>query len=250
MAFDLKPRYLIRLDDACETHDTQKWKAIERILDTHLIKPIVAVIPQNEDPSLHLAEKNEQFWDDVRRWQDKGWAIALHGYRHLYHKVEKSRLIFPFYNRSEFAGLDLETQSEMLKKACGQFIKHGIRPALWVAPGHCFDHVTLQALKCATDITVISDGIALFPYSQHGFIFVPQQLWWPKKKIMGTWTICLHPNTMSEEQIRTFDQALTRLSISDKCITLQDAVSGTRRRGLSSNLYARLFWLRWNIRRQ
>jgi predicted deacetylase len=248
-ALGLQPQYLIRLDDACETHNIEKWKAMEHILDKHHIKPIVAVIPLNEDPSLHQAERNKQFWDDVRRWRDKGWAIALHGYRHVYHPVDKKQLIFPFYNRSEFAGLDLETQSELLKKACAKFAEHDIRPALWVAPGHCFDHVTLQALKRATDITVISDGIALFPFSEHGFTFVPQQLWRLKKKMIGTWTICLHPGTMSEESIKTFEEALTRLNIASNCINLQEAVSGVRQKSLYSRLYARVFWMRWNVSR-
>lgn len=244
---DLHPSYLIRLDDACETQDLTKWKAIEQILDKHHIKPIVAVIPQNEDPSLLIAERNGQFWDDVRKWQNKGWAIALHGYRHVYHKVNRKRLFFPFYDRSEFAGLDFETQSGILKKAVARFAQHGIRPELWVAPGHCFDRVTLDALHSATDIRVISDGIAFFPYSEHGFIFVPQQLWWPKKKMTGIWTICLHPNTMSEESIKAFEQTLVRFGIAGRCITLQDAVSGVRRKSLCSRLYAQLFWQRWKL---
>lgn len=248
-ALSLFPSYLIRLDDACETQATNKWKAIEQILDRHGIKPIVAVIPDNKDSSLYLEGHNEGFWDNVRRWQDKEWTIALHGYRHVYHLTDKKRLIFPFYNRSEFAGLDLETQSNLLRKARERFAEHGIRPVLWVAPGHCFDRVTLQALKDETDIRTISDGVALFPYSEQGFTFVPQQLWWPKKKMMGTWTICLHPNTMSEEDIKAFDRDLTKLGIADRWITLQAAVAGVRRRGFCSKLYECLFWLRWNLRR-
>jgi len=208
-ALRTQPRYLIRLDDACDTLDIRKWNAIESILDEYNIKPIVAVIPKNEDISLHYSKKNEDFWRVVKNWQSKGWHIAIHGYKHVYHHIERERLIFPFYDRSEFAGLDLHTQCELMQKARAEFEKNDIYPALWVAPSHCFDDVTLEAIRRTTDIRVISDGIALSPYTDYGFSFIPQQLWWPKRKFFGTWTICLHPDTMSPTEIDAFESLIS-----------------------------------------
>ena len=47
--------YIIRLDDACPTQDSRKWQAIERILSRHGVRPIVALVPANEDVSIWFA---------------------------------------------------------------------------------------------------------------------------------------------------------------------------------------------------
>ena len=43
-------KYLIRLDDACPTMDWGKWRRMERILDKYKVKPMVGIIPENNDP--------------------------------------------------------------------------------------------------------------------------------------------------------------------------------------------------------
>ena len=52
----------------------------------------------------------------VQRWETKGWIIALHGYSHEYKKVNKRDLIFPYYERSEFGGIDYKYQEKKLLK--------------------------------------------------------------------------------------------------------------------------------------
>jgi len=44
--------YLIRLDDASEFMDIDKWTTMEILLDNYRIKPIVGVIPDNNDGDL------------------------------------------------------------------------------------------------------------------------------------------------------------------------------------------------------
>jgi predicted deacetylase len=57
---------------------------MECLLDKYTIKPIVGVIPRNSDPYLVKRwEENRAFWDLVKRWQHKGWTIAMHGYTHV-----------------------------------------------------------------------------------------------------------------------------------------------------------------------
>jgi predicted deacetylase len=239
--------YLVRLDDACATQNNKKWDAIEYVLDKLGIKPIVAVIPCNEDPSLRRGVKDENFWMRVKGWEKKGWTIALHGYRHVYHKVRKEDLVLPFHGRSEFAGLDLKTQSELLAKAYAEFSSHGIFPDVWIAPGHAFDANTLEALKRATPIRIVSDGIACHPFADDGLTFVPQQLWWPKRRLFGTWTICLHPETMTNDDIQSLEATLLQDRFRQKMISLPEALKHVRRKGLGTAIYARLFWLRWNL---
>ena len=55
-------KYIIRLDDACETMDREKWARLESILDSKNIKPIVAVIPNNQDDNLKIERKDRYFW--------------------------------------------------------------------------------------------------------------------------------------------------------------------------------------------
>ena len=50
--------------------------AVERIFDERGIKPIVAVIADNQDRDLRLSDPDTEFWDRVRLWQRKGWSIA------------------------------------------------------------------------------------------------------------------------------------------------------------------------------
>ena len=45
-------KYLIRLDDANQFFDEEKWLRLENIFDDLDIKPIVAVIPKNKDAKL------------------------------------------------------------------------------------------------------------------------------------------------------------------------------------------------------
>ena len=73
----------MRLDDASEYMDVEKWQRMEDLLDKYHIKPIVGVIPNNQDPDMvGVYPKDEQFWEKVQRWKEKGWTIALHGYTH------------------------------------------------------------------------------------------------------------------------------------------------------------------------
>ena len=173
----IESQYLIRLDDANHYCNIIKWKRIELILDKYNITPIVAVIPNNKDKNLMKSNYNEAFWKTVKSWQSKNWTIALHGHTHLYHKVNKKKLIFPFYNRTEFGGLTLNKQREIIKKSLKIFNYNSIYPKVFVAPSHTFDLNTIKALELETNIRIISDGISLNQFYLNKFQFIPQQLW-------------------------------------------------------------------------
>jgi predicted deacetylase len=201
-------KYLIRLDDACPTMDQHKWQQIEQLLDQYQIKPLVAVIPDNQDPKLKLNPENPNFWQQVSTWQQKGWEIALHGFQHKY--VTKDNGLVPISDKSEFAGLSLPEQIQKIKQGWEIFQKNQIKANVWIAPSHSFDQNTCQALKQETNIQIISDGISLFPYQAHGFFWVPQQLWKFKKMPFGLYTICLHPNTMQAQEFKILAQNIAQ----------------------------------------
>ena len=200
--------YIIRLDDACEKMDIEKWDRMEGLLDKYGIKPLVGVIPHCEDPMMDRYEYNHFFWDKVHSWEGKGWAIALHGYNHVY--STKSGGINPVNKKSEFAGEPLEIQKE--KIALGVEILHnlGINPKVFFAPAHTFDENTLLALKECSEIRIISDTVANDVYSKDGFSFVPLQAGSVRSLPLKTVTFCYHPNVMSEKDFEKLEKFLLK----------------------------------------
>ena len=191
----MSAKYILRLDDACPTMDKIKWQRIEDLCYKHDIKPIVAVIPNNSDSEMIIDPIDNEFWEKVRNWQAKGWSIALHGYDHVY--ISDASGLVPFNNTSEFAGLRYEEQKKKITLGLEIFSKNKVEINVWVAPSHTFDENTLKALR-GTSIDTVSDGIALSPFTSLGFKWIPQQLWYFREMLFGTWTACFHPNTMDE----------------------------------------------------
>ena len=185
--------------------DGGRWQSVETILDEYNVKPIVAVVPDNRDPELRRQAPDPEFWDKVRRWQAKGWSIAMHGHTHVMHPTDE-RLLVPYYKRSEFAGLALEEQKTKIRTAWNLFLSQGIEPRIWVAPAHSFNGQTLRALGEETSIRIVSDGIAWNAFYEQGFHWIPQQIWKLTTRKSGLWTVCLHPNQMD-------DASLSRLRV-------------------------------------
>ncbi len=242
------PKYLIRLDDASHYLDNNKWNIIEKILIKYNVKPIVAVTPNNMDKNIQYSAFNENFWEKVHKWQKLNWTIAMHGYNHVYHNCQRFKLKFPFYNRSEFGGLSLKEQIEKIKKANDIFISNGIKPKLWVAPSHTFDLKTLKALEQVTDIRVISDGIAYSSFFENGFNYIPQQLWDFKNKFFGTWTICLHPDTITKNELRNLQLFLKNKSRKNQIIGFNNINLNKRRLNFFDKIYSTQFWIKYNFK--
>lgn len=189
-------KYIMRLDDASEKRNIDNWNLIEQILDKYGIKPLVGVIPHCEDPMMDAYPIDEKFWDTVKRWNKKGWTIALHGYDHKFLTNEGG--INPVNNRSEFACVPLDIQIQKIRSGIQVFKNNGIIPKVFYAPAHTFDLNTIKALKKESDIRIISDTIASSPYKKHDITFVPQQTGKARVLPMKTITFCYHPNVMKE----------------------------------------------------
>ena len=199
-------KYLIRLDDACSFMDIKKWQRMEDILDRYSVKPLVGIIPANADPKTMIESENPMFWDKLRLWEKKGWQVALHGYDHVCTSDGGLRGLNPFWKRSEYAGLPLEKQKEKIRKGMEILGKQGFKPKYFFAPSHTFDENTLQALKEETDIRIISDTIAFYPYQKGEFVFIPQiSGHCVKMPVPGIYTFCFHPNTMKEEEFNKLE---------------------------------------------
>ncbi len=242
------PKYIIRLDDACQEANWNNWNRIESILDRYDIKPIVAVIPDNNDEKLIYDDKGEQFyWEKVKEWSEKKWSIGLHGYKHLYQNDNSG--IINIGNKSEFSGLTLDSQKKKIRSAWKIFIDKGIEPNIWVAPSHSFDKNTLIAIKEETNIYILSDGIALNVFYDLGFFWIPQQLWSIRKMYFGKiWTICLHPNTMTLKNIDTFENKLKVLYKEVIDVSSLDLIK--KRRSIIDKIFEKLFYVTLFIKRR
>lgn len=231
----MKASYLVRFDDLCPTMNWTIWEQVERLLVEFGVRPILAVIPDNRDPSLELEPAAADFWERVRDWQARGWTIALHGYQHRY--VSGDPGLFGWNARSEFAGLGYEEQLEKLRAGTAIFREHGVVPEAWVAPNHAFDRSTVAALL-ACGVEVVSDGLALSPYRDRaGTFWVPMQSWRFKPQPPGVWTVCLHHNHWSPDDVAGFGRDLEEYA--SAMTQLEEVLErfGDRRRSVPDRLF-------------
>ncbi len=221
--------YLVRFDDFCPTMNWDMWSEIEQILDQNHIKPIIAVIPDNQDTALHIAPARSNFWERVRAWQRAGWTIGWHGYQHLY-ATSNSGLV-GLNNRSEFAGLSQAEQANRLQAGRSIFQREGVRPDVWIAPAHSFDSVTLNLIK-AWGVQTVSDGFFWYPRrDSQGMLWIPQQFWQFHRMPAGVWTICYHHNGWTEQELARFETDISRFA--DSIVSVDDLLHTYRPRAFS-----------------
>jgi predicted deacetylase len=201
-------RYVIRLDDIAPNMNWDEYFRARRIFDMYGIKPLLGVIPDNQDPSLRRFPTNPTcFWEEMREAQRRGWEIAMHGYQHVYDSRGEDWL--GVGNPSEFAGHDLATQLSKLRNAKAIFDREGLNVRVFFAPSHSFDGNTVRALK-AVGIQSISDGYGLFPFRDEGILFVPQLIGRAVALPFGVYTSCYHLNTIDEARFRTLERFVER----------------------------------------
>jgi len=200
--------YVLRFDDICPTMNWAMWRQIEAALTDAGVSPILAVVPDNQDPELAVGPVRENFWAEVRGWQQRGWTIGLHGYQHRY--ITRNAGIIGRNCYSEFAGLPYESQLAKLKNGMAIFARERVWPAVWVAPAHSFDGHTLQALaECG--LTTVSDGYSALPHTDaRGMFWIPQQLGRMRELPAGVWTVCHHHNHWSPEELTRLRSDLAR----------------------------------------
>jgi predicted deacetylase len=191
-------RYLLRLDDLCPTGRAERWKPLLALVQELGIRPILAVIPQNEDTDLMRGPADSEFWMRLRALEAEGAAIGLHGFRHL--PCSHGRSLVPLHRATEFAGASESTQRTWIRTGLAILRSKGLNPKLWVAPRHGFDRTTLRVLK-REGIEMLSDGFARRPFVRGGIVWLPQQLWAPMERGPGLWTICIHPDTATESEL-------------------------------------------------
>jgi hypothetical protein len=235
----MSAHYLLRFDDVCPTMAWAVWDKIEAILNRGNLRPILAVVPDNQDEHLKVNEANPEFWSRVREWQSRGWTIGLHGYQHRY--VNDEAGIIGYNHYSEFAGLCETEQQTKIAAAVAVFREHQVIPEVWIAPAHSFDHTTLALLYLA-GIRALSDGYFPVPgCDKEGMLWIPQQLWRLRWLPWGVWTVCFHPNSWRDEDLGGFEKSVDRYrnSITD----FREVVDrfAEREQGLTDLLFSNVF---------
>jgi len=202
-------QYLLRFDDLCPTMHRTRWERFLPLIRRFRLSPILAVVPDNCDPELELEPPDEGFWAEMQELEKAGATIGLHGYRHSC--VARGKSLIPLHEETEFAGLPQETQREWIRTGLAKLRTEGLQPKIWGAPRHGFDLATLRVLR-GEGMNVLSDGFAAKPFQEHGVTWIPQQLWAPVSKKSGVWTICLHANSASDQQVRALEIFLERFA--------------------------------------
>jgi predicted deacetylase len=164
---------LIRFDDVAPNMNWEFMNKCEKLFLKYEIKPVLGVIPNNEDDQLLSFPYEEKFWDKVKKWQSYNWEIAIHGHNHKYTSETQKKDYFNYGGKSEFFGYSFEDQLSKLQKSIEVFREKNINVRCFFAPNHTYDLNTFEALK-AIGIKQILDGYGLFPYNKFGILFIPQ----------------------------------------------------------------------------
>jgi predicted deacetylase len=240
-------QYLLRLDDLCPTFDRKAWPRFRELVEEFGIRPILAVVPDNQDAELESSRYDAGFWAEMREMEAVGATIAIHGYRHLC--AGRGKSLLGLHYKSEFAGVNLETQRRWIRAGRDILRGWGLNPRLWAAPRHGFDWNTLCALR-DEGVGYISDGFARVPFVRGGITWIPQQLWAPVHKTKGLWTICIHPGTARTadvDQLRAFLMEHSTQFTSFDRVAAEFAV---RALGMGERIYQRLASGRVQMRNQ
>ena len=198
----------VRMDDITPDMDWEKFWRFKGILDKAGIKPLIGVVPCNQDKKLMIMPKKEEFWEIIRELAAEGWTVAQHGHCHVY--TTKKSGVFPLNAYSEFAGLSFDEQIDKLERGKAILEENGINTDIFMAPAHSYDKKTLKALK-ACGFTKVTDGFGEVPYVQDEIHFLPisfsqKQAFETERK--GYATIVFHTNMMQEKDFVYYEKLL------------------------------------------
>ena len=199
----------VRIDDITPDMDWEKFRRLETLLDKYHIAPLLGIVPDNQDSNLMRDSVMPDFDNQIKKWEAKGWVLAMHGWKHIY--TTKKGGLFPLNNFSEFAGVSKDRQREMIFDGIKKLQKQGVKTNIFMAPAHSFDKATLTVLKEA-GFEFITDGFGTAPYEWKGLTFLPIAFQKNKdiEKANGYTTLVFHTNTMNEQDFLNFERVLEK----------------------------------------
>ncbi len=213
---------LIRFDDIAPNMNWEMMDKCEKLLNNFNIKPVLGVIPKNEDKELLNYPLRENFWNIVKKWKSNNWSIAMHGYNHVYDKETHKKDFLNHGGKSEFFGHTYEDQLSKLKNGIKIFNDNNIKIDTFFAPNHTYDLNTFNALKEAGIFKVI-DGYGLLPYTSDDIKFIPQLFYKLIFLPYGIQATQIHVNYWNEKDFINFENFINKYH--EKVINLEHAFS-------------------------
>ena len=200
---------LIRFDDIAPNMNWEMMDKCQELLNHYDLKPVVGVIPDNQDIELLKYPKRENFWEIVKKWKSSDWSIAMHGYNHLYDKETNKEDFFNYGGKSEFFGHSYKDQLSKIKRGLEVFKKNNIQIDTFFAPNHTYDKNTFKALKDSGILKII-DGYGLMPYTSNGIQFVPQLFYNLYLLPFGIQSTQIHINYWSDKDFINFKKFIEK----------------------------------------
>ena len=153
-------QYLLRFDDLCPTVSARRWQRFLPLIEEFGIQPILAVVPDNQDPELKLSPPDPDFWDGDARDGSRGSRN-----RHCMATGISARSTRPqpaaVAPRDGVCRRSRRTQREWIHEGLAILRGHGLNP-VWVAPRHGFDLPLSRAAGAGN--RSLSDGFARGPF--------------------------------------------------------------------------------------
>jgi predicted deacetylase len=235
----MSAKYILRFDDITPEMSWSRFLPLKNFVEGFGIKSLLGVVPDSLDSKLCVETRVENFFDLVRGWSEFGDSIAQHGTNHIYDS--QSSGILGINDRSEFSGHSHEKQIDRLRVGKTILVEEGVWQPYFMAPAHSFDKLTIQALN-TLEFKAITDGYGFYPYNSSSILMVPQMFSFPLNIGFGISTICLHINSMTDDDIlniKLFIEKNRENIIDFKHVVLQggvDNMPSTFLRGLSAGL--------------
>ena len=216
----LKCRVVIRLDDIAPNMNWDMFARVKKLFEQYNIKPLIGVIPKNEDKELKSYPMClTSFWDEIKSLQNNEWEISMHGYEHLYSPNCKGDYLGHGGN-TEFVGFSYENQFKKLSLGLDIFKKQKIKIRTFFAPNHTFDKNTISACK-ELGINSIIDGYGIAPYYEGGISFFPQLFYRLFILPFGFQVMQIHLNYFEEKDFTKFEEFIKKNA--KKIITFEEA---------------------------
>ena len=214
--------FLIRIDDVAQNMNWKMMDKCEILFDKYQIKPLIGVIPNNQDRELMKFENKQNFWQKVNGWKKKGWEISMHGYMHKYESNTFKKDYFAYGGLSEFFGQPYKVQKDKIESGIKIFKDNGINIKSFFAPNHTYDKNTFIALKNSGIETVV-DGYGLIPYSKYGLRFIPQLFYKLIFLPFGIQSSQIHLNDWKDNDFIDFEKFIEKNK--EKIINVDDSIN-------------------------
>lgn len=194
----------VRMDDITPDMDWKSFEAFAEMFARYGIKPLLGIVPANEDPKLKIEEADPGFADKMKELQKQGYVLAMHGCHHLY--STKKGGLFPLNPQSEFVGVSEEKQRRLLAEGRDSLEKQGIHTDIFMAPGHTLDRTTVKILR-ELGFSYITDGFGRRPYRRDGMIWLPisflRRFCFSDRE--GITTLVIHANHSTEQELQNYE---------------------------------------------